>query len=89
MLVDSPPLNAPRSASPTRACAQPSATFQCLRQPLRLHLIEHRILLLVSCVVPEQPLLEGGPRAAEAVGTIAVAQMGSEGSMAFALSHAS
>ena len=52
------------------------------RQPLCLHLIEHRLLLLLVGVVPEQPSLEGGPRAAEAAGTIAVAQMGSEGSMA-------
>jgi hypothetical protein len=56
------------------------------RQPLRLHLVEHRVLLLLSCVVPEQPSLEGGARAAEAVGTAAVAQMGSEGRVAFALS---
>jgi hypothetical protein len=62
------------------------ATFRHLCQPLRLHLIEHRVLLLQGCVVPEEPWLEGGSRAAEAVGTVAVAQMGSEGSMAFALS---
>jgi hypothetical protein len=56
---------------------------------LRLHLIEHRLLLLLVGVVPEQPSLEGGPRAAKAVGTIAAVQMDSEGSMAFALSDIS
>jgi hypothetical protein len=57
-------------------------------QPLRLHLIEHRALLLLSRIVPEQPWLEGGSRAVEAV-TVGVVQMGSEGSMACALSKLS
>jgi hypothetical protein len=59
------------------------------RQPLRLHLIEYRLLLLLAGVVPEQPSLEGGPRAAEAVGTVVAAQMGSEGSMAMTQRKAS
>jgi hypothetical protein len=55
-----------------------------LRQPLRLHFIKYRLLLLLAGVVPEQPSLEGGPRAAEAVDTaVGAAQMGSEGSMTF------
>jgi hypothetical protein len=51
-----------------------------------LHLVEHRLLLLLVGVVPEQSSLEGGPRAAEAVGTVAAAQTDSEGSPAHALS---
>jgi hypothetical protein len=46
-------------------------------------------LLLLAGVVPEQPSLKGGPRAAEEVGTVAAAQMGSKGSMAFTHRYAS
>jgi hypothetical protein len=59
------------------------------RQPLRLHLIKQRLLLLLVGVVPEQPSLEGGARAAEAVGTAAAAQMGSEDIMALTQRYAS
>jgi hypothetical protein len=87
MLIDRPPLNTPRSVSPTRAHVHNPLPQLPATAPA-----SHRASSLAAAglcpFVPQQPSLEGA-RAAETVETVAAAQMGGERSMASELSRIS
>jgi hypothetical protein len=70
--------------------ARASTPLFRLGQPLFLHLVQHCLLLMLAAIVPEQPSLEGGPRASEVVSTAAIGpQMRSEDNMPVYVSHLS